>query len=332
MPRFFLEESSGNEFVPGKWSRGIFDHHLKGESSRRNLHVAQTDDTTEAQLLRRHTRGAFSSFLGGKEAEQLSEDLMASTADLDKLLNDMRAADGGKFLHTGHLPGAAASEVMMDTPDAKATIDSPDELQVTAPEEMGPAGGFTLTAPGAIPTALPASDDATKLMEYWTFTDQYGDGGAGNHAVEHGAHHSTSSHMKHVDHQLHHRHHVRHQDQPPVETSEQRPPANASEDPVGTVIMEEEQDNGFHPVAVLGGMMAVFGQVYCWASVFVTLFKRQRPAFGEPVSGNAPPRQQATTYQSTGYAGADQAVDSFSGASGQASSQMARDAPVTAAA
>lgn len=76
--------------------------------------------------------------------------------------------------------------------------------------------------------------------------------------------------------------------------------------PVGTVILNDVEDKGYHVVPVLGAGVAMFGQLYMWGSVFITLCKPARSVAASAVPEPPRPGQPAPTA-------------TFSGASGQPS-------------
>jgi hypothetical protein len=42
------------------------------------------------------------------------------------------------------------------------------------------------------------------------------------------------------------------------------------------IIINNDKERGIQPVALAGGLLAIFAQAYLWGNVFVTLFKPQR--------------------------------------------------------
>lgn len=276
-------------------------------------------------------RSKFSSFLGEVPLQGPSHD---TEADLEKLVSDIRSITQPLASDLDAVASIARDQ------DAAAIMQGQGLESLGAQmDDVDPAAGLSSgvpVMPGSMP-AMPGSRDAAKLMEYWTFTDQYGgDGGAGdNHVAAQHAHHQTSpehghalSHGKHNTHS-HHNHGNANPVQPPPPEA---PIENNQGGPVATVIFNEE-DTSIRPLAVFGGMMAVFGQVYLWANVFVTLFKRDRSALANTVSAN--PRADtlsgnARPERLLPNSGAEQGPPSFSGASGQATASSAQGSPVTA--
>lgn len=57
-------------------------------------------------------------------------------------------------------------------------------------------------------------------------------------------------------------------------------------------INDSKKENSIQPVALIGGLLAIFAQAYLWGNVFVTLFKPQRrqaeDATAGSVAGNVP--------------------------------------------
>jgi hypothetical protein len=89
------------------------------------------------------------------------------------------------------------------------------------------------------------------------------------------------------------------------------------------LISVQHKDDGFHPTAVVGGLIAIFAQAYLWGNVFTTLFKPQRRAVDSSVGtpetaiqsaqGNV---QRGTDTTANIAAPADLDPRRFSGASG----------------
>lgn len=62
--------------------------------------------------------------------------------------------------------------------------------------------------------------------------------------------------------------------------------------PRPVIIISDPKDKGYQPVAVVGGLIAIFAQAYLWGNVFVTLFKPTRRAAESamPSEGGAGPQ------------------------------------------
>jgi len=106
--------------------------------------------------------------------------------------------------------------------------------------------------------------------------------------------------------------------------------------PRAVIIISDPRDKGMNPVAVTGGLIAIFAQAYLWGNVFTTLFK---PSARRSVDGSAtapvevtagqgaPQAQNIAQDATTNAAGAPQPqtatpVSRFSGASGQAGARL----------
>jgi len=162
------------------------------------------------------------------------------------------------------------------------------------------------------PTQAPP-DQPEEEIQYWVMEGSDGSGPV----VVHHEHHVSHAHHDHHAHHAHHggkdgmsysheetithtgngghhgeghmmvRHHVVHR----VEPQRQRfvPPPPPPDDDMR--LLDEPQVESLQPKIVLGGLLAIFAQVYLWGNVFVTLFKPNRP----PPPGTAPvpsPREE----------------------------------------
>jgi len=185
------------------------------------------------------------------------------------------------------------------------------------------------------------------LLEYWSMEDPDGEGGS----VDEGAqlltdgtgqvlaksvHKNTShsnlpiasvvSHHNHM-HSGHAEHHatqkVTHQERnhdaansgDSHDSHDRQPQQEEDSGPVAKIIVSEEE-NTFQPIALVGGVTAIFAQMYLWGNVFTTLFKSQRAEFDMSPRQQSQPRASSEQVQSRSPAPAPQAV-AFSGASGR---------------
>lgn len=141
-----------------------------------------------------------------------------------------------------------------------------------------------------------------EVIEYWAV-----EGSSGDHGP-------VIVHSGHKHHHVHHTHgvedHQGHQSERPgrskkhaesIEKHEKKEPEEQQPQPSETqpqVVSPQEpvlpphlifdmQDQGLQPNVILGGVVAIFAQVYLWGNVFVTLFKPQRQSL--QAQGGLPP-------------------------------------------
>lgn len=298
-------------------------------------------------------RSSFSSFLSAPRLE--GEPLAAELPDLDSaLLPPLGSAKGSMLDLDGTGPvvelgdGSGSDLVQLhEQMDNSLDETSPESIEDAA-SVMDPLD-VSLGAP-KIGKGAPASG----VLEHWSFEGSDGEGaqlltdGEGNATSEHTDHHQPSHHeLKQPSHHEHHNKHETHDSQGSSlqrhagqkrqarqkeehEPSGQQQHHNADsvgdedvmknedrEPPVGTIIMSNPEDKGFHVIPVVGGLIAVFGQLYLWGNVFVTLCKPGRSASPPqaPPPTPMPGPAQGPPPQSSLASGAS--ASRFSGASGQ---------------
>lgn len=277
------------------------------------------------------TRSSFNSFLSGTAAS-FTETLPAphdqafglpeygvptlgpsgadvKLSDADAMVADMEAGDQYEPV------GESASPDMAD-PDSSADSASGMSLSFGS---VGAAHGLP---------KMTGSASSTGVLEFWSTTGASGggaklltDGDGGERAVPH-----TSAHQEHYQEKIpsHNPHddskaHINADHASPVKARQvdqhpgQESATHADQDShaetrddeaVETVIMNNVEDKGMHLVPFLGGLVAVFGHLYLWGTVFVTLCKPARAA------SPAPPAVQSGQPSAAG-------VSTFSGAAGR---------------
>lgn len=162
------------------------------------------------------------------------------------------------------------------------------------------------------PTQAPV-DQPEEEVQYWVMEGSDGSGPVvvhHEHHVSHGHHdhghvagHHGKDGMSYSEHEEtitqtgnggHHgeghmtvRHHIVHRVHEPHEPQRQRfvPPPPPPDDDMR--LLDEPQVEPLQPKIVLGGLLAIFAQVYLWGNVFVTLFKPNRSP--NPAPGAAIP-------------------------------------------
>lgn len=212
------------------------------------------------------------------------------------------------------VPRLAATDREAQFAEAEPEIAEVDGKEPIEIRDADLSEGPDLSSPGTAP--------GSAVLEYWSVS---GPNGEGAQLLTDGEGHSEMSHTVHEEHQDHHAshssHHGSHQDAADHEgllrarhekhISDHRGQGEGA--PVATIIMNNDEEKGYHLVPVVGGLIAVFGQLYFVGQCFVTLFKPNRS-----------PSATLLTEQPRSDTGAAQRLESqqgqagsFSGASGR---------------